>query len=238
MKIVIFDDDPQFVELVKNTLADLNKKHNGLFGLSVCFDNANDTLEYIKTHADSLTIYLLDIIADDSQAGFEIAECIKNLCPDNLIIYITDFKEEILSNMVQKMRSSAFIFKDSERFEAELEEGLLYAHDLFEGKYFISKDFTDVVKIKYSDIYYFKKKKTTPHVYVIHKDGCAIIKSSLNSLMKQLNNSFCYSTKEFIVNTQAVTNIEKSEKILHFENGKQCPYSRTRKKELFECILK
>ena len=237
MEIVVYDDDAQFVALIEAAIEDLNKKYDGVFGLPKCFGDMKDVLEYAEANVDKPIVFLLDIVTDGVQTGFDIAKRIKQFSPDNLIIYITDFKEKILSNMVHKMLSFGFILKESERFYDELEEGLSNARDLFMGQYFVNDGYKSMVRLRFRDIYYFEKKKQTQYIIIVHKDGYSTIKENLVRLKKKLNSDFCYSTKEYIVNTQAITRVDKIEKKLYFENGVVCPYSRTRKKELFGCLL-
>lgn len=234
--IVVYDDDVKFIEFMKNALDKLNMKHKGTLGTPVFFTNKDDVLTYAEEHKDSPIVYLLDIMAGDQLAGHEIARRVKELAPSNLVIYITHFSDRVLSNVYHKLLSFLFIFKDSNRFDEELEVGILAARDTLADKYFVYTGATDILKLRREDIYYFEKVKTTQFTQVVHKGGFALIKISLRDLKKMLDYTFCYASREFLVNTKAIRQIDKIEQILYFEGDVQCHYSRTRRKELFNAI--
>jgi two-component system response regulator AgrA len=219
---------------MENALDELNAKHSEALGTPKFYNETENIIAYAEANKDNSTVYILDIMTGDVQTGFKLGKHIKEINSENLIIYITDFKEKILSNMRHKMLSLGFILKDSDRFHMELEEGLLTAQDHFAGQFFVAEEYKYAVKVRFKDIYYFHKKKQTGYAYIIHKNGRTTIKDSLVNIIKKLNSDFCYSTKEYIVNKQAITRIDKEKKIIYFDNGHECPYSRTRKEELFK----
>ena len=236
MDIVIFDDDPKFINTMKEALDNLNTKHKGIFGTPTYYGNKSDVLIYAEANKDKPVLYLLDITAGGKQTGYELAESIKEISPDNLIIYVTDYNEQFFSNMAHKLLSLTFILKDSGRFSSELEEALLIAHGFFAKEYLVDNSAKTIIKIRIKDIYFFEKKKMTDFTFVVHKNGLYCIKRSLSDIKNRVGSKFHYSSKEFLVNTEAIVQVDKVNKILHFENGAQRPYSKHRQKELFQCL--
>ena len=236
MDIVVFDDELEFIEHMKNALAEICTKHNGAFGSPVFFNNMEEILLYAEAHRSKPIVFLLDIMTGNEQTGYKIAKRMKELNPDNLIIYITYFKEKILSNVYERIYSFLYIYKDSDNFNDELEQGLIHARDALTNQYFIIKSYTSILKIKYENIYYFEKSKENRFVSILHKDGIVRIWDSLVSLKEKLDHNFLYASRELIVNVKAVIKIDKKEKLLYFDNNIQCYYSKTRRKELLNAI--
>jgi len=233
MDVIVYDDDLAFTEFMRNTLNELSEKHNGVFNAPIFFSNMNEIMAHIDASENS-SLYLLDIMTGEEQTGFEIGNHIKNMNDDNLIIYVTDFKDEILVNMKQKLKSIGFILKDSKHFLEELEESVLTAHDLLLGKCFVHKSSRKVINVRYSDIYYFEKKKNTAYAYIIHANGRTSVRSSLHELKSKLPAWFCYASKEFIVNTRTIVHLDNTNKTVHFNNEVSCPFSRLHKQALFK----
>ena len=237
MNIIVYDDEIKFIDFMRESLDNLNSKHNGIFGTPTYYLDITDLQEYAVANKEAPNLYILDIMTGSVQTGYTLAEHIKAASPDSLIIYVSNYKEKILSNsMIHKMMSLGFILKDSDRFCSELEEGLLNAYNLFAGTYFVAKTNKGVVKLRYKDIYYFHKKKRTETVIVRHRNGLHMFNDSLANIKKKLASHFCYSTKEFIVNTQAITQIDMPTKTISFDNMEQCPFSRNHRKELLRWV--
>ena len=237
MNVIVYDDDIKFIDFMRESLDELNSKHNGIFGTPIYYLDTKALQEYAVVNYENPALYILDIMTGNVQTGYTLAEHIKKANSENLIIYVSDYKEKILSNnMVHKMIALGFILKDSDRFLSELEEGLLSAHDLFAGVYFVATTNKGAIKLRYQDIYYFHKKKGTETVIICHRNGFYKFNDSLVNIKSRLSSYFCYSTKEYIVNTQAITKIDNQTKTVYFGNAEQCPFSRTRKKELLKWI--
>ena len=236
MDIVVFDDSKRFLAFMKDMLTELNTKHHGAFGLPVFFDCADDVLAHADAHKDDPIVFLLDIMADDRQVGYQIGETIHGINPDSLIIYITSFTEKILSNSIHRLNAFYMIYKHSGDFYHALEMGLLKARDTFANKFFIHPNRIKFRRLRYEDIYYFEKKKNTTFIHVIHKGGVSTIKDNLANIKKMLNHYFCYASKGLIVNTMAIIAIDKTDHILYFDNNHQCEYSKTRRKEILYAV--
>jgi len=233
MDIIIYDDDKAFLKIMQDTFAKLRVKHSGVFSELSYFSNKDDIMTYIDAN-DRTSLYILDIMTGKTQTGYEIANYIKSVNNENLIIYVTDFKDEIMSNIRHKLLSISFILKDSINFFEEIEVSILTANDLLSGQYFTYKSSREVFNVKYDDIYYFGKKKNTDYTYIVHRNGRFSIRCSLREIKNKLPDWFCFSTKEYIVNTRAITHLDNENKIVHFAKDINCPYSRYQKKELLK----
>ena len=238
MNIIVYDDDLDFIAFMKESFNKLNLKHNGIFGTPSYYSKARDVLDYAISNKEKPSVFLLDIVSNDKQIGYILAERIKQVNIDNLIIHITDFREEILSNNMQyKINAFGFILKDSDSFFTELEFGILKAYNLLSNLYFTAKTNRGLVRRLYEDIYYFEKKKETANVIMYHKKGSDTFRESLISINNRTDKYFCYAAKEIIVNTKLITNIDKENGIIYFGDKAQCPFAKARKKELLKWTL-
>ena len=238
MKIVVYDDNRDFLELIKNALGKINSKHGNIFGTPVYFSGKNEVMEYASANKDQLTVFLLDIMVGDVSVGYEIAKHIKDTDPCNLVIYVSDFVEDLISNVYEKINLFTFIAKENVGHSDELEKVLLAAHAQLTKKIFLAEGKDYFKPIKYTDILYFEKVKETEYTNLFHKNGVAYIKDTLKSIKSKVdgNGVFLYSKKEYIVNVNEIAEILKHEKRLLISNGDCIPFSPTRKKELIRCM--
>ena len=137
-------------------------------------------------------------MADDTAVGYELAKHIKGIEPSNLVIYISDFVDDLVSNVYEKINLFTFISKANGEFSDELEMVLLTAHSQLTKKIFLAEDKSYFEPIKYTDILYFAKIKETEYTNLTHKNGVAYIKDTLKSIKTKItgNGVFLYSTKE------------------------------------------
>jgi len=237
MNILIYDDNLEFIDVISKTVDAINVKHNGIFGVPRCLNDANSVLDYIDNNKHDQTVFLLDIVADDIDVGYMLAEKIKESDSNSIVIYITDYMESILYDMKQKLTALCFISKTSSHFHEELESALLYAQEILEDKFFLTGETNkEVFRVRYDDIYYFEKQKRSHYIQIVHKNGYSIFRSSLANLIDTLDRYFCYSSKEFIVNTRNIKNIDKKTYTIHFDEGVSCPFSITRRNELLRLL--
>jgi len=238
MRIVAYDDEKKYLDDMKNSLDKLNLKHENIFGTPVYFGEKNKVMEYADENKGQSTLFLLDIMADGTPVGFELAKYIKDIEPSSLIVFVSYFDESLLFNVSQEIKSCTFISKASDRCFDELEEALLIARAQFAKEVYMVKDNKNIKPIKYDDIIYFKKMKGSKYIELVYKYGHVFTIDTLKNIKSELTGKgiFLYSTKEFIVNAKGVTNVNTRKKILTFTNGDQVPYSIFRKRELLRCI--
>ena len=241
MRIVVYDDDNNFLDFIKNILDKINKKHENMLGTPVYFSEENEVKEYVLANKKHLTVFLLDIMVDDEIAiGYDLAKYIKEIEPCSIIIYVSNFLKNYMKEAYAKMKSLTFIEKENENIFNELEEVLKDVHNqVTEKVYLIAEDKFIFKSIKYKDILYIEKIKNTRRVILNYKNGFVYRNDSLISIKSQLKGKgfFLYSTKNFIVNVKEIIHIDKREERLLMSDGKYVPFSRTRKRRLLECML-
>ena len=238
MNIIVYDDDVRFIDFMKESLEKLNSKHNGILGTPSYYSEAKDIMHYAVSNKDNPSIFILDIMADDKQIGYMLADGIKKLNSENLVIHVTDYKMQVFENeIIHRINTFGFVLKGSSKFLSELETAILKARNSFKSLFFVAKTGKTVIKIRLEDIYYFEKKKNTDSVTIYHKNGSDTYRENLIYIKNKLSNHFCYAAKESIVNTQAITRIDKINKIIYFGDNVKCLYSKNHKRELLKWIL-
>jgi len=238
MRTVVYDDDKKFLDFIKNTLDKINTKHGNILGAPVYFSEANEVKEYVSENREHLIVSLLDIMDDNIEVGYELANYIKAIEPRNIVIYVSDFPTKYTSNVDETIISHAFIPKENDNLCGALEKALTSAHSMVAKKVFLAEDKNEIIAIKYEDILFFEKVKHKKLIKLFHKDGYIYINNTLKNIKSQLECSgvFFSSTKGFIVNLKNIKQIKKTEEILVFNNGELVPFSPKLRTRLIKCM--
>jgi len=236
MKVLTYDDDAKFTGIISDAILQIEKKHDGVFDGLVCFNDVISVIKYVDKYRDECanTVFLLDIIAGKEPVGYDLARHIKQVLPDSIIIYITDFPNIVIQNMRENIDALGFVIKTSPKFFEELEYALLRAYRILDSAFFIEKNNREVFRIKHDDIFYFEKLKESRYVRVVHKDGRNTFRGSLVALLERLEDYFRYADKVHVVNTRNIKRMDKEESIIYFDNGVKCSFSSTRKNDLMQ----
>jgi len=217
--IIIFEDDPAFVESLCSKLVNLG------YWVSL----STDSIEQIEKHLNFTTlaeIYLLDIMIEGKPEGISLFEKIKGNNRDNVIIFLTDYINLILSNPYYKIYCFSCIFK--ENIDQELAETLELAAEYIQAKnLFIYKSKFNKISIVMNEILYIETAlgKNRGQLYIYHSTGIYTMRTQLNTLLKHLDDQFVRCHRSFIVNTRKIEMVDKNNKLLKLRNGYSCPYS-------------
>lgn len=238
MRIVVYDDNKEFLDFIKDILDKINTKKENIFGSPVYFSQENEVKEYVSENKEHLMVFLLDIMDDNTTVGYELAKYIKAIEPCNIIIYVSDFSDDYLSKIDEQADSLAFVQKKNDNFCNALVKALTLAHSQVTGKVLIVEGKNFLKRVKCEDILYIEKIKETDKIILFHKNGDVHIRDTLKSIISRLEGKgvFLYSSRDFIVNAKEVLEIDKHRRTLLISNGEYIPFSRDRKKEVIECI--
>ena len=96
-----------------------------------------------------------------------------------------------------------------------------------EDGYFIIENKYEILKVRFSDIFYFEKIKRTHNTCVVFSGGVSTFKSDLQEVLSRLDNDFMQCHKAFICNMASIRRIEKRQTyyVLHFDDAHSCPCS-------------
>ena len=234
--IVVFDDDPRFHSFFKSAIDKFKSEFDGMIGRCTYYDDDRKTLHHAEAYNNRPSIFIIDIMLGNLQAGYEIAVKINKINENNVIFYVTDRIEAVLTdNMEHKMQALGFILKTSGKFYEELRDGLIRAYNIIAGDYFIWATHKELIKLRHEDIYYIQKEKGRQYACIYHKKGKTRIKGALKHVKDELHECFCYSTKDYLVNTRMISKLSSYDNMIYFKGGElSCPFSRTRKNEIIK----
>ena len=163
-------------------------------------------------------IYILDI-ETPSRSGIDVAREIRNKDLDSVIIFLTGHDELGRLILQNDLMFLAFVNK-FDNMNKRLNEVLHKAIDLVKLKRTIRiEDGTNTYIIDLNDILYFTKetfdRKTTIKTdYAEYK-----VRKSLAQIYDMLDDRFIYTHRACIVNKTRISRIDKSNRMIYFDNG-------------------
>lgn len=201
LNILICDDDINTVEKISKLIYEFNSQRNLELNISKKYDGASVIAE--ETVPD---IAILDITIPDIN-GIELAQKLKCINPDIVIIIITSF----IGYLDNAMRVNVFRYitkpiEDS-RFLLNFEDAVKTI--LNRWKYIIIETKTENYKIRTSDILFIETLKrggkivTTDNIYITNKKPGEWLK------IIDMPEGFVYSHNSYLVNLQNVIHFDK-----------------------------
>ena len=120
--------------------------------------------------------------------------------------------------------------------DIENAEKSIIANPRITDENFIIENPREIIKVRFSDIYYFEKIKGTHNTCVVFVNGVSAFKSDLQEVLDKLDIGFIQCHKAFIANMTRLVKIEtiQSSYILNFDNGQNCPCSMFYRKGVLE----
>ena len=213
---IIYEDIPffstQITRVVDKIFKDLNLQYE-----KHVFKEYNKDFEKIIDSNMENKIYILDIVMPNKK-GTEIAKMIRENDLDSLIIFITlycdEYDQDVLTNDYMFLK---FIDKSGD-----------YAFELYETLYkSFKKKSKSILTIDTKDTFYRFNSNLVTHLYIegrksvicYGQNKIAKFNISLKNLKEQLPDCFAFSKNCCIVNCNLIKNIDKSNRIITFENG-------------------
>ena len=224
IRIAVVDDDniylaridTYFREFMDSTSIDYELKS---------FSSGKSLLESVKK--TDYNVLVLDIDMPEV-SGIEIAEYIRKINSDVMIIFVTN-----MDNLVfESIKYSPFRFVRKTKMDAEMPELLDSLKDKYsEESKFLTFNFDGKVKaVKLTDIVYFESVKH--EIYIHMKDNTEYrISDSLNSLIEKYGPvGFIRLHKSYIVNFRYIFEFQKGVVIL--DDNTKLPISKNRMTEI------
>lgn len=223
-KIVICDDDLAFMNRLQDLLFAHFSKHNCMIEIEK-YNDGKTLIESIEKKKENYDVILLDIEMP-SIDGFSVAEKLRKLGNDFILIFITSLENEaprgyyynafrfILKKQLEKDVSEAVDtlisrIKDSSSENLEV---------TFKYKYMNEFDY---VSVKRSDIYYFEVSDRRVFLRTVHGDYELLVKP-LREYEKILNgNEFLIVNRSYLINLRYVKDI-KGDYLLLTNNSSIC----------------
>ncbi|WP_019122355.1 LytR/AlgR family response regulator transcription factor [Brevibacillus massiliensis] len=211
IKIVIADDEPGILLLLRSILSELPDAL--IVGTA---ENANDALRLVREKGPELTF--LDIELPDRK-GLELAENLRKIKPDMFIVFITAHRKYSLEAF--HLYACDYILKpiDPDR----VKQTFRYVQQILKlpAKHQPASHLQtprisinlghERIFVKLSEIFYIEK--TGRHTFISCVNGKFKTRQTLQELEQNLGTGFFRSHKSYIINTEQV------ERIVHYPNS-------------------
>lgn len=217
LNVVICDDNKRDLDKVVNLVEKFMVNNKCNYRTHVYRDFNDDFMKLVKSKMP-FRIYILDI-ETPSRSGIDVAREIRNKDLDSVIIFLTGHDELGRLILQNDLMFLAFVNK-FDNMDKRLNEVLHKAIDLVKLKRTIRiEDGTNTYIIDLNDILCFIKetfdRKTTIKTdYAEYK-----VRKSLSQIYDMLDDRFIYSHRACIVNKTRISRIDRSKRIIYFDNG-------------------
>lgn len=230
MRINILEDDPMQQARMERCVRVLQKEFDLNNNVITVESEPDKFLEAVENKGTG-QLYLLDIeiSGHSDKSGLEVAKKIRSFDPFGNIIFITT--HENYAGITYKYKVSALGFIKKEESDAYIIE------ELKSYLTFIVKDSARVkdeelltvgnnhnrVQFYPSEVLFFEAT-INREIEVVTKNSRAIVKDKLKDI-ECLSNDFMYSNRSVVVNFKNIFQIDKDNRLIHFENGEYCTIS-------------
>ena len=217
LNIVICEDNKRDLERIVKLVDCFMVKNKYDYQKHVYKDFNEDFMKLVKIKMP-FRVYILDI-ETPSRSGIDVAREIRNKDLDSVIIFLTGHDELGRIILQNDLMFLAFVNK-FDNMDKRLNDVLHKAIDLVKMKRTIRiEDGTNTYIIDLNDILYFTKetfdRKTTIKTdYAEYK-----VRKSLAQIYDMLDDRFIYTHRACIVNKKRISRIDKSNRMIYFDNG-------------------
>lgn len=228
MNIVIFEHDPAFRQYLETFIC--QQFHEPP---TFCTGSLTDVSRYVMQNRQP-TLFFLDIVFENEQDrthGFTVAKLIKEQRLDDLLVFVTAYRNRIEGNTFFQVSAFNTIYKpvrqnDWSKINGQLGATIDLAKDYFDKQCLVLNDRDDDLFIRMRNICFIQKIKGERRIQIHSTDGQYMMRSWLKEVKELLDERFIYASRFTIVNVDAVTRIDKRNKRLIFSDGSNCPYGR------------
>ncbi len=198
------------------------------------FEKYNNNLKKIINTPSNLKIYILDLELP-GKTGLEIAQDIRKVDWDSIIIVLTSHDELELKLFKEKLLIFDFISK-FDNYEKRLTDSInLVIKNLNCRSALVFKQDKEIYHIKYDNILYIFRDNTKNKTKIKAIDKEYYVRDTLTNVAKQLDNRFYQTHRACYVNLNNIKCADFKNDIIYFANDDSIDYlSRNYKKGLKE----
>ena len=229
LNFVLCDDNRNILNKLSQMLENIFIKNDYDATISYKCDNAKDLFNYVNNN--NTDVLFLDINLKSKLTGLDIAETIRKKNKDIYIIFTTGHLEYAL--VAYKYKTFDYIPKPfvSERLELTISR-------LFED---IKSSISNFIKvgnsqmlIKEDDVLYIKKNNMKLIYHTPFQDYSSYV--AFNKIENTLPKNFVRCHKSYIVNINAISNIDTNRNCICLYNNDVCPIGPKYKNNLLEVV--
>lgn len=206
LRIVICDDEPLYVQEIKNNIQSIISEKGISAQLDLFTDSSN-----LFNNPKSYDIAFLDIEMFPHN-GIKTAEKLKSINPNIIIFFITSYEKYLDDAM--DINAFRYIRKplNSRRFKTSLEKAFQQINNS-QITFFLKKDGESIV-VPVNDIIYIEIVKRSTKI--VTQNGTFISENNIGFWADKLVMSFFYQVhKSFIINMKCITNYSREKVTLN-----------------------
>lgn len=215
---IVCEDNEKFNEWYQSVIKNVGKKLKIEYKIHSFLNYSDDLKNLIYDNNIENKIYILDL-SMPIKTGDEIADIIRETDLVSFIIFITSYHAIYEETIVNGEYFYLKYINKSDKFEEILSDTLLRSiqkkKNIETLKIEIKNQFFQIVPNEITYICTENRKISIHNIY----DDCAIIPTSLNYMISLLTNNFMFSKNCCLVNIKRISNIDKNNKIIYFDNG-------------------
>lgn len=217
LNVIVCDDNKRDLDRVVKLVDTFMQKNKYEYKNHIYMDFNDDFMKLIKTKM-SFRIYILDI-ETPSRSGIDVAREIRNKDLDSIIIFLTGHDELGRVILQNDLMFLSFVNK-FDNMDKRLNEVLHKAIDLVKMKRTIRiEDGTNTYIIDLNDILYFTKETFDRKTSIKTDYAEYKVRKSLAQIYDMLDDRFIYTHRACIVNRTRISRIDKSNRMIYFDNG-------------------
>lgn len=231
MKIIICDDNKQFVKQISNYIDRYSLGHRTSFQKYHFYD-AGTMFEFYKNCTD-VAVVILDVVFDHSN-GVEVAKQMRAINIRTRILFVSSFEKYAVKGY--GVNADGYLVKpiEYEEFEKKMDE-ILPKVRMESGKIFLENTERGKVVIDMDEICFIETsgRKTKIHTMTEEYVSCQKMKVFENKLQKE---KFYRCHAAYIVNLQSIRRIDGNTVIL--KDGSSVLISKSKKKDFMKEFTK
>ncbi len=196
------------------------------------FDKYNAKLKNLINMPSDIKVYILDLELPN-KSGFDIAQEIRNIDWESIIIILTSHDEKEMLILKQKLLILDFISKFDD-YEKRLSDTLdMVIKKVNTNKMLCFKSNKELNQIKLDNILYIFKDYETNKIKIVTDEKTYLVRDSLVNISKKLDSRFYQSHRACYVNLNKIKKVDFKNSTIYFTNDKSIDYlSRNYKKDL------
>lgn len=231
INLIICEDNEYVRKMHENIISKVTMPYDFNYKI-YSFDKYNAKLKNLINMPSDIKVYILDLELPN-KSGFDIAQEIRNIDWESIIIILTSHDEKEMLILKQKLLILDFISKFDD-YEKRLSDTLdMVIKKVNTNKMLCFKSNKELNQIKLDNILYIFKDYETNKIKIVTDEKTYLVRDSLVNISKKLDSRFYQSHRACYVNLNKIKKVDFKNSTIYFTNDKSIDYlSRNYKKDL------